>query len=160
MTDYAEKTETAKVSFAPLTVETINEVFMILEIRNLRGPIERIALVQMMECLRDTKIIKNPSLTIYSEELTSDVGYQLAGAVYRPRYCDAMPSFPIFYEYWPCAWGTYEDFKEKTFVFNPNFIEEVTSMDEEDFYQLCDKLLKPVDRCLWDTENGLFEVLS
>ena len=131
-----------------------------LMIKNLRGPIMRIGFVQMLEYLRKTRIVDRPEMTILSSSLDTQVGYQLAGSIYQPtHYCDAMPSFPVFYEYWPSVWGTTEDVQEKTFVFNPNFIEEIHTMDDEDFYSLVDEILKPVDRTKFDPATPVLKVL-
>ena len=131
-----------------------------LMIKNLRGPIMRIGFVQMLESLRKTRTVDRPEMTIRSSTLDTKVGYQLAGSIYQPtHYCDAMPSFPVFYEYWPCVWGTTEDVQEKTFVFNPNFIEEIHTMADEDFYSLIDEILMPVDRSQYDPAIPVLEVL-
>lgn len=131
-----------------------------LMIKNLRGPIMRIGFVQMLESLRKTRIVDLREMTIRSSAIDTKVGYQLAGSIYQPtHYCDAMPSFPVFYEYWPCVWGTTEDVQEKTFVFNPNFIEEIHTMADEDFYSLIDEILMPVDRSQYDPATPVLEVL-
>ena len=131
-----------------------------LTIKNLRGPVMRIGFVQMLESLRKTRIVDRTEMTIRSSAIDTEVGYRLAGSIYQPtHYCDAMPSFPVFYEYWPRVWGTSEDFLEKTFVFNPNFIQEIHTIADDDFYSLVDEILKPVDRLNHDPAIPVLEVL-
>ena len=130
-------------------------------IKNLRGPIARVAMAQMIEYLHFGGKLKKNRLSIYSSIVDHDVGYHLAGAVFLPsNYLDAMPSFPVFLEYWPSIWGTVEDCKEKTYVFNPNFVEEIVCMSDESFESLFNEILKLVYRTQYEVNRRIFKILS
>ena len=131
-----------------------------MEIKNLRGPIERIGMVQMLRYLRFNTALDKNYIRTASSVIPGNVGYHLAGAVYLPPCLDAMPSYPVFLCYDPFCWGRIEHFTRKRFFFDPKFIQAIQQMSEESFDRVEDEILKPVDQKKYNPNLPIFEILS
>ncbi len=105
----------------------------------------RICLARMLEYFKETSNFPLEVMFI-SKHLKDSDCFALLGVSFQPKvYLDAMPSFPVFTEFWPGCWGTEEVMWEKRYVINPRFLEFINGQKSEEIHQVIKDLLSSVD---------------
>lgn len=121
------------------TIKTFNRAS---SLRNIKV---RICLARLIEGIMRSS--GSPKwVTFTSPNLKDKECFTLLGISFEPgNYLDAMPSFPVFLEYWPGCWGTQEVIWQKSYVLNPKFVDFVQRQEIDDVLKVLNDLLSVGD---------------
>ena len=123
-------------------------MFTINDLKNedsLKNDKVRICLARMLEYFKETSNFPL-EVTFISKHLKDSDCFALLGVSFEPNeYLDAMPSFPVFTEFWPGCWGLEEDMWKKRYVINPRFLGFINPQNSEEINQVIKDLLRSVE---------------